>query len=480
MSLDDRLRSGTLSRRDVLKLGVSGLAGLVLASCGDVNRPPVLDPTPDPDPVPDPDPSYDPTLPPENPSGVSASEYWSSIGGHPGVDVSRIVAGSEDNSVAWFLDWLSDRIDNPLSGPLFSGSVGMTPEVAQSYVDRFGRFGNISGQARLAIETYFDARDALTQTVDQRDGGPFVHPDAYVSGWDVGVYYPHFGISRPGASDDLWYPIAFDSEPQITGLPRNDRFLGVRFADLNPEPNMSNAELDKIDNWLSLTGWDACRRNVTQDFPDNAPGFSTVIEAGYADSLPGGLPYLSALPWPMVVDEIRAFPGNTQLHLKATQIDRAVWDADHMYLIVAHLAQSPVRYEGWSYDPEFGVPAVGQIIPPIMNGARTVIASVSTQLSSRFDDARLLAPPGFGAGRRFNPSQPEAEFADYHLVDPFDVLLPPGKRLGFADGGRVHRPVWNLSSPSEVYSDRFDSRVVAPCFATVDGPVQQPNDITMR
>ena len=480
MSLESRLRSGSLSRRDVLKLGVSGLAGLVLAACGGSSRPPNPLPDPTPDPTPDPDPSYDPTLPPENPSGMSAVQYWDSIGGHSGVDVSRIVAGSEDNSVAWFLDWLDGRMKNPVSGPLFSGSVGMTPETAQTYVDRLGRFGNISDQARLAIETYFEARDALTQTVDQRTGGPFVHPDAYVSGWDVGVYYPHFGISRPGASDDLWYPIAFDSDPNVTGLARNDRFLGVRFADLNPEPNMDNTELDKIDNWLSLDGWDACRRNVTQDFPNNAPGHSTVIASEYVDSLPGGLAYRSAFPWPMVVDEIRAFPGNTQIHLKATQIDRAVWDAEHMYLIVAHLAESPVRYPGWSYDETYGVPAVGQIIPPMIDGERAVIASVSTELSSRFDDARVLAPPSFGVSRLFNPSDPEAEFADYHLVDPFDASLVSGKRLGFADGGRVHRPVWESSNPSQVHSDRFDSRVVAPCFYTVDGPIHQPDDITIR
>jgi hypothetical protein len=476
MSLEDRLRSGLLSRRDVLKLG---LAGLALISCGGVNKPPIIDPDPDPDP------DYDPTLPPQNPRGMSAVDYWSAIGGHSGVDVSRIRAGSEDNSVAWFLDWLNVRMQAPVSGPRFSGSIGMVPLVAQSYVDRFGKFGNLSDQARLALETYFDARDKLTQTVDLRTGGPFVHPDAYVLADDVGLWYPHHGITSPGEDGDVWYPIAHDSRPEDTGLLPNPRFLGVAFTDLNPEPNTSVMEQDAVDNWLS-PDWDSCSWNVTQDYPSNAPGFSYVVDKAYADSLPGGLPFLSAFPWSWRVESVIAYPGNTQMRLKATQIDRALVDAQYLVMSASHLGPSPIRYDGWEYDDDFGVPAVGQLIPPMMNGERTVISSVSTQLSSRFADVRFLADSGFGADvdpdkrpRLYNPARGTFLW-DHRLLDPFDMRPPSGTRLGIADGGRVHRPVWDSSDPSRVSVDRVDNRSVSPCSNSPGGLVYLPDGLTVR
>jgi len=144
--------------------------------------------------------------------------------------------------------------------PSRGGSIGMIPSVAQSYVDRFGRFGNISEQSRITLETYFDARDALVGRADLRTGEPFGHPDTYVSGWDVGVWMPQHG-------QDLWYPVSSSngSDSNINGLAPNPSFLGVAFTDLDPAYTEDTTQIDTKENWLSLLGFTQCEWNTTQD-----------------------------------------------------------------------------------------------------------------------------------------------------------------------------------------------------------------------
>ena len=373
MSLDRRLREGVLSRRDVLKLGLSGLAGLVLAC--ETTRPPNGGPgNGDPDPGNGTAPGGGPLF---VPAGVSASEYGSSLP----FDISAY----DSNAPGVFTVDEMSLVD--VLSDLHRDGVGVS--VLQGIVDRFHTVGPVIPHAvRRSYEEYKKDREFDSELV--------------FGASTIGVHDPHQMLpvwSLPSRwADPSFVPDGFDPviDDPPTGFPINyavNRVSG---------PDWLNEDRSRLLSGLKLfAGVEAC--NVGENIL-NVSSMNMNLYRGLDDDSPTGWEVLwrdvslPTLPGAHVtVEDIfieRRGPfehdrANVRFREHVHPYDRSLVDTPWLEHSLGHVTPGELRY--FSKD-DFSF-SEGDVV-----GASDVSLRVTPFMPAYLLDFLMTGPPTFGAG----------------------------------------------------------------------------------